>query len=101
VINARLFLALAQARLGQREQASRALSAAVEALESSASSHGDYGGMSWDRRLIAQRLAQEAEKLLMQADDASQERSAPKSELFYATGKSFPFFGENRRRLSH
>jgi len=65
VINARLLLAMALARLGQVEQARQSFNSAIEAIEAPASaSQSDYGGMSWDRRHIAQRLRQEAEELL-------------------------------------
>jgi tetratricopeptide (TPR) repeat protein len=72
VINAQLLLAMTLARLGQEEQARQSFDAAIAVLEAPSSrSQGDYGGMSWDRRLIAQRFTQEAEQLLMPEDGES------------------------------
>jgi eukaryotic-like serine/threonine-protein kinase len=73
VINAHLFLVMASHRLGQVEQAHKWLNSAIEVIESPASaSQGDYGGMSWDRRLTAQLLRREAEELLMDEKGDSQ-----------------------------
>jgi tetratricopeptide (TPR) repeat protein len=67
VVYAQAFLAMANHQLGQKEQARQWLNAAIETMENPASkSPSNYGGMSWDRRLIFQRLRQEAEQLLME-----------------------------------
>jgi hypothetical protein len=63
--HAQLFLAMANYHLGHPEQAHEWLNSAAKTLENAGTaSPGDYGGMSWDRRLSAKLLRQEAEQLL-------------------------------------
>jgi len=62
--SAQLFLAMANHRLGHVEPARKGLVMAIETIESGASPNGN-AVMSWDRRLTAQLLRQEAEQLLM------------------------------------
>jgi serine/threonine protein kinase/tetratricopeptide (TPR) repeat protein len=69
--HAQLFLAMANYQLAGAEQAQQWLNAAMKSLESDgAASQSDYGGMSWDRRLSAQLLRQEAEQLLKEVKES-------------------------------
>ena len=69
---AHLFLAMTDYRLGQRDQAQKSLTAAIKLIESPPSANeSDYGGMSWDRRLVEQLLRQEATRLLGDVGEGS------------------------------
>jgi tetratricopeptide (TPR) repeat protein len=76
--HAQLFLAMANHRLGDSEQAQQSFKSAVKILERDGSaSQSDYGGMSWDNRLTAQFLRQEAEQLLMEDAGNAPDTSRP------------------------
>jgi hypothetical protein len=65
-VHALLLQAIVTHRLNRKDEAQPWFKAALKKLESDGSaSQSNYGGMSWDCRLTAQQLRQEAEQLLV------------------------------------
>jgi tetratricopeptide (TPR) repeat protein len=69
VTYAQLFLAMTSNRLSRSEEAQKWMNTAIESIDGPPNaSSGDYGGLSWDRRLIARLVRDEAEQLLTTND---------------------------------